>query len=502
MERAFKIHENEKKCDRLIEVACRNIQLEFAKQGTARDRFVSHAFPLENLSGLVKTGGLQTVMQLKEQGIIVKTGSDAPHDYQASVSPGQILTGYSSQTPEGRSYGSSHMEGGLAIVFPKEELARAQNSDYERKRLLNLEPESPLEEALKIRKNNLSLGMYGQADTLRKEMVPGTDEYRHMLQKHYEVGAAEISVDLIGLKNNEGPSEQADRLSKKAAIRFENKVDADTRNQIKRISEEFARIFSFLKDNYNIRVFGYNQNRVPSNYEINQIKEDITQLVYKNQHRQDLNMGNLKERQDAYDEFLSKNQEILSRAFKKREGKIKWWQRRKLTNEEDESLKEYKDLEDGLGYERLHIEDSQHKLADLKNAFDTLVLLEQIVHKIYKEDKEKKEIANQGRNKRRERMTKRLHQEEKEKVWDRAKMKLTHGFFLIPQKFENQARQILKDKPGLADRALVYDEDRFFSANVVFQDLNRTREGVEYLQSLLRGEKTKINISGIHQLEL
>jgi len=45
---------------------------------------------------------------------------------------------------------------------------------------------------------------------------------------------------------------------------------------------------------------------------------------------------------------------------------------------------------------------------------------------------------------------------------------------------------------------LVYDEDRFFSANVVFQDLNRTREGVEYLQSLLRGEKTKINITKKH----
>lgn len=88
---------------------------------------------------------------------------------------------------------------------------------------------------------------------------------------------------------------------------------------------------------------------------------------------------------------------------------------------------------------------------------------------------------------------------------------LSHGVLLVERRHVDEVREALQDKPGLISRVIVFDRSRFLrelssgsstSLNIIFERLAGTGAGVDLLTAVQRGEHvTRSAIEGVWRLE-
>lgn len=470
------------KGSRFNENAAMFLEQEFEEHGDVRRDFVTHAFPIQNLRGIVEEGGLRTGAFLERQGKQFRKGgegwalgstppSNAGFDPTAiHFGQGFIHDTYTSRT------GSE-----AALLFPQQE--------YERLRRLQTDSGPILEDTVntkeygvrsKERWTQAGIGQVAEstrAIVKQKELLD-LEKYRMKYENLKDVAgsAFERKTDSLALKD----IPRGQRLVMENAASVELQLD-----QLKqKAQEELQRA---------------NRQLPPSRRE-----EEMTRLREMQKHAEEV-QGRL--------HVLKQPRGFITRALDRFTGKAV----RERGDQEDlerwlgEQNKRIKETETLLGAGQK----AQQELEDIKQysaAFGELVGAYRKLAKEAHEERQQIEKAYETYEMRGEKVrgiqerVRTMYQTQEAE--DALQADLSHSIILVEKRHVAEVLETLRDKPGLISRVIVFDKERFpkqnrFTAlNSVFEHLARDRAGIDLLVAAQLGKRTAhSDIKGVWRLE-
>lgn len=468
-----------------IEVS-RSMEKQFAETGDIRGSFVTHAFPIENLAGIVKEGGMRSGLYLDEKGITRTAGSSNKRGPSGAKEEELCFNkGFISAT-----YSDRH-DSAATLLFPTQEYNRCLSLQRD---VYGQSPEEKLDsqwtgegasevnvhfapfrnrylceatERIWAKKRKLDLKKIH--DELQEKTNAAKDEFDRQIQTLTDikevVKTAKEAMGEINWQAGFGPGDLNQYLT--------NSIDDQIKTcqaAIKRIAEQRERARENLTREQNY----YDQNKERTDRHMDELaKPHIVERIFGFGRKYRAKQGRRlqQELHQAGEPYLAAIRTM-----------------NKLDNQSQKNQR----MVEQLGIYK--------KIASEFIKRIGLALRE-------KELAEEKLEENDARGKIKSRL-KKLHGAEETE--ERMRMDISHGIIFLGSRHVDQAKKILRDKPGLKARTIIFDEKKFrhpegtftTDANQAFNQLCMTDDGLRIIKAAQLGVEPEqpSSIEGIYLL--